>query len=214
MMRKHLLFYALSCFIAFGLSNCTLYDDPSSPSKSSLTVDKTSGLSGITEFTFTITQVSAQGIALLPEGDGKPGILISSSSFVDGKATVKYKYSDIGTFKAVVKTTNASGDGKTVLSSVSDATADIVITSDNNSITDFSFTKPSSTSTKILDKDKTNSDTINVVLPYNPYNGIGLTSLKATFSLSPFSTVSVGGVVQASGATANNFTSTVTYVVS
>jgi hypothetical protein len=212
MMRKHLLFYALSCFIAFGVSNCSYYDDPSSPAKSSVTVDKNSGLAGQTEFTFTITQVAAQNISLLPEGDGRPGILISASSFTDGKATVKYTYSDIGTFSVVVKTNSVSPDGKTIKQTVSDAVT-VTITNDENKITAFSFAGPNSTSTTIKDKVDSNSDTINVVVPYNPFNTLTVKALKATFTASAFATVKVGSTAQSSGTTANDFSSTVTYTV-
>lgn len=212
MLRKHLLFYALACLVAFGLSKCSYYDEPSAPAKSSVTVDNNGqGLLGITEFTFTVTQVAAQNISLLPEGEGKPGILIDPSSFTNGKASVKYTYSDVGVFKVVVRTSSSSADGKTIKTDVSEPVT-VTVTSHQNKIKDFGFTSPNSTSTTILDNDDSNSDTINVVVPYNPFNG-KTNSLAASFTTSDFATVKVGSTDQTSGTTLNNFSSVVSYTV-
>ncbi|MDQ2656614.1 MAG: hypothetical protein M3Y60_04265, partial [Bacteroidota bacterium] len=79
----------------------------------------------------------------------------------------------------------------------------MVITSDDSSLDDFSFEK--STETEI-DQD---AKTITVTVPY----GTDLTSLAAKFTASAFSTVSVGGTAQESGVTANNFSTPVVYKV-
>jgi len=158
-----------------------------------------------TEFTFTIDQVGSNTVSLLPYGAdhlNDAGILVPSSSFTNGKATVKFVYSQVGTFQAVVVANNHTGDGLSVKNTLSSPTA-ITITSNRNGISDFSF--PTSTKTVI----DTTAHTVTVTVPY----GTDLTALKAKFTVSDFATASVGGTAQTSGSTANNFTSDVVYAV-
>ncbi|HEY8938336.1 MAG TPA: hypothetical protein VIM65_24115 [Cyclobacteriaceae bacterium] len=204
MMRKFTVCLVL-CATGLFVSSCN--DDVSSPPKSTLAVDKTSGLSSDTEFTFTIDQVPGAGTtSLLPYGTENlslGGINIPAASFTGGKATVKFKYAQVGKFQAVVVTNNHSADGKSVKNSYSN-TIEITITSPNAKITDFSFDKISTKTT--IDQD---AKTIEVVVPYKTT----LTALKATFTNDAFSTVTVGSTVQVSGSTANDFTNPVTYKV-
>lgn len=185
----------------FSMVSCD-NDDIAKPPKPTLTVDRTSGLVGDTEFTFTITKVNADAISLLPYGlpGGDGGVLVKD--FKDGVATVKFKYSKPGTFNAIVRSNNHSDDGESA-NTQSDP-IQIVITSDDNSITDFKFDKISTKTT--IDQ---SAGTISVVVPY----GTNLTNLKATFTASQFTTVSVGSTQQTSGTTENNFTGPVVYTV-
>jgi len=192
------------------VSSCN--DDVSSPPKSTLAVDKTSGLASDarstgTEFTFTIDQVPGAGTtSLLPYGTENlslGGINIPAASFTGGKATVKFKYAEVGKFLAVVVTNNHSSDGKSVKNSYSN-TVEITITSPNAEITDFSFDKISTKTT--IDQA---AKTIDVDVPYKT----ALTALKATFTNDAFSKVTVGSTTQTSGTTANDFTNPVTYTV-
>jgi hypothetical protein len=212
MMKRYLMYVGL-CFLMFLGSRCSVYQDASTPPKSSLTVDKTSGLSEDDTFTFTVTGVTADAVALLPMGEGTEGVLVSG--FTNGSATVKYTYPQAGNFNAVVVTSNFSPDGKSVKRTVSAATA-MTITSHHSSISDFSLDE--SSSTVIKDKDKTNSDTILVTVPYNPWfaNADGKHDIKAavaSFDASAHSTVTVGSTAQSSGSTANDFSSVVSYTV-
>jgi hypothetical protein len=192
------------CATWFFVSSCN-DNDVSSPPKSNLAVDKTSGLANETEFTFTIDQApGAASIALLPYGTANLSLGgIPVSSFTSGKATVKFKYAQVGTFDAVVVTNNHSADGKSVKNVYSNAIT-ITITSGKNQISEFTFDKIS-TGTSI-DQD---AHTIAVDVPY----GTDLTALKATFASDAFTKLSVGGAEQTSGTTANNFTNPVTYTV-
>jgi hypothetical protein len=200
MMRRFthylLMLSILSC--AFSCND----EEVEAPPKSTLNVDKTAGLVGDTEFAFTITQVNADAIALLPYGadDGDAGIPVTN--FENGQAVIHFSYERPGTFNAIVRTNNHSGDGNSIRNSDS-APVQIVVTSDDASITDFSF----ETSTKTeIDQD---ARTITVTVPY----GTDLTALKANFTASAFSTVSVGANNQESGVTPNNFSSPVIYKV-
>ncbi|MEO7988884.1 MAG: hypothetical protein ABI663_05040 [Chryseolinea sp.] len=201
MMRKFT-YYLLAFFAIFFVNGCN-EEDVSSPPSSSFTVDKTSGLSDDTEFTFVIDQVNAKSIALLPYGTDHAslgGILVTS--FTDGKATVKFKYPDaVGTFNAVVVTSNYSSDGEEVKRSYSAETA-ITITSDKSEMTSFKFEK--STKDSIAD-----DNSIWVTVPY----ATDITTLKAIFGTSPFADVTVGGTAQVSETTANNFSAPVQYKV-
>ncbi len=192
--------YLLMCSVLSALS-CN-DDEVEAPPRSTLTVDQTAGLVGDTEFTFTISEVNADAIALLPYGadDGDAGILIPS--FENGTAVVRFSYARPGTFNAIVRTNNHSGDGGSIRNTDSQP-VQIVITSDDSSLDEFSFEK--STKTEI-DQD---AKTITVTVPY----GTDLTALAAKFTASAFSTVSVGGTTQESGVTANNFSTPVVYKV-
>jgi hypothetical protein len=200
-MIKRFTNYVLMGAMWFSAVSCDK-DDIAAPPKPTLTVDQTSGLVGDTEFTFTISQVNADAISLLPYGlpGGDGGILVKT--FENGVATVKFKYSKPGTFKAIVRSNNHSDDGESI-NTQSDP-VQVVIASDDNSITEFKFDKIS-TKTEI-DQD---TRTIKVIVPY----GTNLTNLKATYTASGFTIVSVGSAQQTSGTTENNFTNPVTYVV-
>jgi hypothetical protein len=200
-MKRRFTYYFLSCFIWFSLDSCVDNEDISAPPKSALSVDKTSGLVDNTEFTFTVTQVSSQATSLYPYGANEPGFLVTN--FANGQAVVKFKYAKPGTFNAVVKTNNHSSDGKVVENKISDPVT-VNITSDLSAITAFSF--KNSTKTTITE---TPAKTIVVVVPY----GVDVTKLKAIYTASGFSKVTVGGVEQISDSTVNNFSSPKAYVV-
>jgi hypothetical protein len=201
---RNKIYYLMLCLLSLGAISCSdEADSVSSPPAASFTVDKTSGFYGVTEFTFTITQVSSNSISLLPYGVENPslgGVLVPS--FKDGKATVKFTYAKAGIFNAVVVSNNHSTDGKSVKSTYSSVTA-ITINSDKAEITAFSF--PISTKTTI---DQT-AKKIDIVVPY----GTNVTKLIAAFTASDLSTVTVGSTVQKYERTENNFTSPLTYVV-
>lgn len=202
LMMKRFTPFLFACAAALLLIRCD-DDEASSPPKTTFTVDKTTGLANDTEFTFVVDEVSAGDISLLPYGTERPNLGgIRITSFKDGKATIKFKYEEVGTFEAVVVTNNHSADGESVKTSVSDAKT-VTITSNRNEISDFSFEKASSV---VIDQD---DRTITIVVPY----GTDVTALKAKFTASPFTTVTVGGTAQTSDATANNFTNPVTYSV-
>jgi len=176
-------------------------DDVSSPPKTTFTVDKTSGSANDTEFTFVVDQVNASSISILPYGTENPslgGILISG--FTDGKATVKFKYAQVGTFNAVVVTNNHNGAGD-AMNAFSDPIA-ITIGSSLTQLSDFTFDGASKTDTAAVRQ-------ITVTVPF----GTDVTKLKAKFSSSAFSTVWVGNTQQSSGSTANDFTHPVTFTV-
>jgi hypothetical protein len=209
MMRKFtacLVFFASTCFI---LSSCN-DDEPATPPKSSVTVNPNSGLAFDTEFTFTVDQVNADAISLLPYGKENGawgGVLITS--FTGGKATVKFKYEQVGVFEAVVVSNNHNATGD-VSNTYSDPVT-VTVTSDRKKITAFWFND--------ADKDKTVIDeaakTITVTVPYeaNATTPTDVTKLKAKFESSAFSKVSVSGAEQKSGETVVNFSSPVTYTV-
>lgn len=132
--------------------------------------------------------------------DGDAGIRVSS--FENGVANVKFTYSKPGTYNAVVRTNNHSGDGENI-KNVDSSPVQIVITSDDNSLSAFTFEKSTKT---VIDQD---AKTIAVTVPY----GTDVTKLKANFTPSSFSTVTVGGTAQTSGTSENNFSSPVNYTV-
>ena len=207
-MRK-ILYYLIPCLLLIGVESCK-DEDVSSPSAPTFTVDKTTGLYKATEFTFVVDQVGANQISLLPYGVEHPsfgGVSIPASSFINGKATVKFTYAQVGTFNAVAVSNNHSTDGTSIKNTYSDAKS-VTITSDQASITSFSLAtadKKTSTKTTI---DQT-AKTIAVTVPF----GINTSSLKAIFAASALSTVTVGSTVQKSDTTFNNFTTPVTYAV-
>ncbi|MEI9920053.1 MAG: hypothetical protein WDO14_14835 [Bacteroidota bacterium] len=201
---RRILYYSLLCLLWVSVNSCK-DDEASQPPTPTFTVDRTSGLYNSTEFVFTIDQVGSNAVSLLPYGEDHPndaGVLVPSSSFTNGKATVKFVYSKVGTFNAVVVANNHTGDGLSVKNTLSAPQA-ITITSNRNAITDFSFDKSTKT---VID---TTAHTITVTVPF----GTDLTGLKAKFTTSDFATVTVGGTAQTSGTSANNFSSPVTYAV-
>jgi hypothetical protein len=201
-MMKRFTPFLFACAAALLLVRCD-DDEASSPPKTTFTVDKTAGLANDTEFTFVVDEVAAGDISLLPYGTARPNLGgIRITNFKDGKATIKFKYEEVGTFDAVVVTNNHSADGESVKSTLSDAKT-VTISSDRKEISDFSFEKSTST---VIDQD---DRTITVVVPY----GVDVTSLKAKFTVSPFTTVMVGGTAQTSDGTTNDFSDPVTYTV-
>jgi hypothetical protein len=205
-MRK-LFYYSLLCAVWFGANSCK-DESASTPPAPSLTVDKSSGLANDTEFTFTVNNVGSDAISILPYGLdnlNKGGILVSS--FTGGQATVKFKYATIGTFNAVAVANNHSASGKVIKNTYSTPVA-ITISSDQNSISDFNFAGSSKVT---IDQ---GAKTIAVVMPFrNNFVATDKTALKATFTASAFSAVTVASTAQVSGTTVNNFTSPVTYTV-
>lgn len=201
MMRKFTHYLLLSA-IWLSLNSCK-DDEVVSPPQATLTSDKNSGLVGDTEFTFTITEVNADRVSLLPYGDQTGDAGITIGSFEDGVAVVKFTYARPGTFNAIVRSNNHSGDGENIRN-VDSNPVQIVITSDDKSITAFTFEKSTKT---VIDQD---AKTIVVTVPH----GTDVINLKANFTSSAFSEVTVGGTAQTSGSTANNFSSPVSYTVS
>lgn len=192
-------------------SSCNDDEDVSSPPASTIQVNATSGLVGDTEFTFTISSADASAITILPKGQentGKAGILVSKAQFSGGStATVKYKYDEPGVFSPVVVTTNYSLDGKNVKQTVS-APVTVTITSNKNEISAFSIGDNKS---ETIDQ---GAGTILVKVPFDPYGKTGgLSAVKATFTAAAFSVVTVGGTVQKSGETPNDFSTPKVYTV-
>ncbi len=201
--------YLLICSAWFSLASCD-DDEVSAPPQSSFTQDKTSVLTG-DEVTFVVDEVDADAIALLPYGQaegGRAGVLIPKSAFTNGKATITYSYSQIGSFQPVVVTSNFTNNGKAVERTYS-AASSMTVSSSDKEISAFTFENSTKTT---IDQD---AKTIVVEMPYATSKGvhIDISSLKAKFSASPFTTVTVGGAAQTSEATANNFTSPVVYRV-
>jgi hypothetical protein len=210
MIRKFTTFLLIySCW--FCLTSCD-DDEASAPPKPSFTQDVSAILTG-EEVTFTVDQVDADAIALLPYGSeesGRAGVLIPKASFVNGKATIKYSYSQVGEFQPVVVASNFTADGESIERTFSDP-EDISVSSDDKSITAFTF--PFANETEI-DQD---ARTIAVEIPYESTEDtpvpLNRAALVAEFTASPFTTVTVGGTAQTSETTANNFTNPVVYRV-
>jgi hypothetical protein len=226
-MRRHL-YYSLLCLLWISMNSCK-DDEVAAPPTPSFTVNKISGQLG-DEFLFTVDQVDGNSISLLPYGADNPsagGILIPKSSFTNGKATVAFKYGRVGKFNAVVVANNHSTDGNSVKNTVSDA-REITISSSSAEITDFSvgilttdgFAKDIFTSlttkTTINKVAKTILLEVRYSLPKdskNPNYFTDATKLIATYAVSGNTTVTVNGTAQKSGATENNFSNPVNYVV-
>jgi len=192
---RRILYYSLVCLLWVSVNSCK-DDEASQPPTPTFTVDRTSGLYNSTEFVFTVDQVGANAVSLLPYGAdhvNDAGILIPASSFTNGKATVKFVYGQVGTFNAVVVANNHTGDGLSVKSTTSSPTA-ITITSNRNALLDFSFDHSTKT---VID---TVAHTITVTVPA----GTDVTNLTAKFTASNFATVT--------GDT-KNFSSPVVYTV-
>ena len=199
MMRKFT-HYILMSVIWCGVVSCE-DDEISAPPKPSFQADKTTAEVG-EEITFTIPRVDADAVSLLPYGlpGGDPGVLVT---FTEGTATVNFAYARPGSFQAIVVANNHTGDGESVRNVQSEPIS-ITITSSKSAITAFSFADIS-TETEI-DED---AKTIEVTVPH----GTNLTALKASFTASGFSTVTVGGAAQTSGTTANDFSTPKVYRV-
>lgn len=205
--------YVFLGVIWFSVVSCD-NEEIVAPPKPTLTVDQTSGLVGDTKFTFTVSEVDADAISLLPYGEGgDAGIQVTN--FANGVATVEFSYGKPGTFQAIVVSNNHSSDGEEIANVKSDPVT-VTIASDKSSLTAFRFIRINETATQfeVLDvSTETEIDqddkTIIVEVPY----GTDITTLRAAFTASPFSTVSVGGAAQTSEETANNFSSPVVYRV-
>jgi hypothetical protein len=219
MIRKFTVFWFAAVFIV--VSSCS-DDEVSAPPASAVDVDTETGFADETEFTFEIDQVSANTVALWPEGlnSSEPGIVISQSAFAGGKASVTYKYSHVGTFKPAVVTTNFNKSGSTA-STVAEYANSISISSKKNKITSFNFGKKTvvdntggnvqqwtqqSIKTVIMDKNDLDTDTITVTIPFDPFGADDRVGMKAQFASSYGSTVKVGGTAQSSEVTMNNWT--------
>jgi hypothetical protein len=210
MIRKFTTYLLISsCW--FCLTSCD-DDEATAPPKPSFTQDVSAILTG-EEVTFTVDQVDADAIALLPYGSeesGRAGVLIPKASFVNGKATIKYSYSQVGEFHPVVVASNFTDDGESIERTFSDA-EDISVSSDDREISAFTF--PFATKTTI---DQT-AKTIVVEIPYESTEDtpvpLNRTALVAEFTASPFATLTIGGTAQTSKTTANNFTGPVVYRV-
>src|SRR5882672_9187619 len=211
-MRKYI--YCLM----LGLLGVVFYrcnsDQVSAPSQPSFAVDKTAGLVGSTQFTFTVNHVDADAISLFPYGTEdatKGGILLQPSDFTSGKATLAFTYAFVGTFNAVVVANKHSADGKTV-KNVQSASQTITVTNNQASMSDFSVTDNTTDSKNPVSFTGSFSGTnITVTLPYANRNSI--TKLVAAYTASSFAVVTVGTTTQVSGTTINNFSSPVTYTV-
>jgi len=199
MMRKFTHYLLLSTLL-FSVVSCE-EEEVASPPKPSLTANKTSAQVG-EEIAFTINEVNADAVSLIPYGlpGGDAGVPVK---FAGGTATVRFSYARPGTFQAIVVANNHTGDGESVRNVQSDPVT-ITISSSKSAISAFSFDKLS-TKTVINETNKT----IDVTVPY----GTTLSGLKATFTASGFSTVTVGGTAQVSGTTANDFSTPKVYTV-
>jgi trimeric autotransporter adhesin len=201
MIRKFTRYFVLAS-VGLWVAGCN-DDEVTTPPKPTLQANKSSALVGET-VTFTVTQVDADAISILPYGSpsGDAGVLVQN--FEGGVQTVTFSYGRPGTFQAVAVANNHLNDGTEVRNVISDPVT-IVISSEKNSITEFSFDKVTGSKTVISQANKT----INVTVPY----GTDITKAKAVYTASPFTTVTVGGVAQESGKTENNFSSPKVYTV-
>ena len=200
MMRKFTHFILLSV-VWFSMASCE-DDEIATPAKPTVQATPTNAKVG-DAITFTISEVSAESISLLPYGlpGGDPGIPVTS--FTGGVATVSFSYARPGTFQAIVVANNHSESGEDVKNVQSDPVT-ITSTSSNRAISAFEFADISTETT--IDEE---AKTIEVTVPY----GTDVTTLKATITASAFSTVTVGGTAQESETTVNNFSSPVVYRV-
>lgn len=212
----------MTCLTVLIVSSCK--DEAPSPPKPSFTVNATSGIAGVTKFTFTINQVSADAMTLFPYGveHGAMGtVLIDPTTFSGGQTTVTFTYATVGTWQAVVRSNNHSGDGKSVKNTESDPIA-ITITNNKGTLDAVNFTlgdytkdakkpvKGIKTDTTFVSKTPTSSiHNITVTLPY----GVDVTKLRAIYSADQAAVVTVGSTAQESEKTENNFTGPVVYTV-
>lgn len=204
-------------YLLIGLLGAVFYgcnkDQVSAPSQPTFTVDKTAGLIG-EQFTFTVNQgANTAAVTLFPYGtliDGvaQAGISIEASSFVGGKAQVGVSYTKIGTFTAVVVANNHTANGNAI-SNVSSAPQTITVGSSMDALTSFSLllnpSVPADSVSFPVTFPKTGNN-LTLTLPFG--NGKTQTNLatgvKALYSSSPFSTVTLSS---------SNFTSPVTVTV-
>ena len=177
-------------------------EEIAAPPKPSLQASTSTALTGQT-ITFTVNEVKADAISLLPYGSGTADAGIVISKFTDGRATVTFAYSRPGVFKAIAVANNHSKDGAQV-QNVHSEPVTITISSNNKSISAFAFSGVAGETT--IDE---SAKTIAVKVPY----GTDVSKLKATFTASPFSKVTIGGTEQVSGTTQNSFSSPVIYRV-
>jgi hypothetical protein len=200
-MIRRITTWLIVCSTFLVLSRCK-EDEADSPPRSSFTVDKNAGLAFDEEFTFTIDQVGADNITLYPYGKEKAAWgTVPVTSFTNGIATVKYTYSHVGTFEAVVVTNNHTDHGSSA-SATSDSES-ITVTSDNALITAFSLGGVAA------EFDPEDDNVIELEVPY----GTAVNPGKATFTTTPFAVVTVGATPQTSGTTTNDFTNDVVYTV-
>ncbi len=189
----------LTCLVGAVFYGCNK-DQVGTPSMPSFSVDKTAGLIG-DQFTFTVNQTAnTTAITLFPYGtliDGvaQAGISIDASSFVGGKVQVAVSYTKIGAFSAVVVANNHTANGNAV-SNVTSAPQTITIGSSMNALISFGLllnpSIPADTLTVLATFPKTGTN-LTLVAPYG--NGKTQTNLKtgvkAVYSSSPFSTVTL-----------------------
>jgi hypothetical protein len=211
-MRKKI-YYLMLGLLLIGIESCK-DEEAAAPPKASFQVDKVTTEVG-QPIKFTISQVTAQAVSLLPYGlnNNDAGVLLT---FKDGSAVVDFKYEKPGTFQAVVVSNNHSGDGKSIKNVQSDPIS-ITITSAINTITEFSFVRKIDNKTEPNDPTETVSSktvidqtakTIVVTVPFVT----DITKLKAAFTVS-FSKVTIGAAEQTSGTTVNDFTTPKVYRV-
>lgn len=201
-----------SCFL---LSSCKDEKEAPQPNAPTLAVNATTGKANDTEFTFTISEVNADAITLFPYGKDKPKlgtVQLSKSSFIGGVATVKFKYQQVGTFPAVVVANNHTENGNSIKNQLSNQ-INITITSNKGALSTFTleFVKDEKTviAASSVTPDPLTVGNITVTLPY----GVDKTKLRAVFQADPFAVVKIGDVVQKSGETVNDFTTSKTYTV-
>jgi hypothetical protein len=200
-MIRRITTWLIVCSTFLVLSRCK-EDEADSPPKTSFTVDKNAGLAFDEEFTFTIDQVGADNITLYPYGKEKASWgTVPVTSFDNGVATVKYTYTHVGTFDAVVVTNNHTDHGSSA--NVTSDAESITVTSDNALITAFSLGGVAA------EFDPEDDDVIEIEVPY----GTAVAPGKATFTATPFAVVTVGATTQTSGTTTNDFTNDVVYTV-
>lgn len=200
-MIRRITTWLIVCSTFLMLSRCK-EDEADSPPRSSFTVDKTAGLAFDEEFTFTIDQVNADNITLYPYGKEHAAWgTVAVTQFTSGVATVKFTYSHVGTFDAVVVTNNHTDHGSSA--NVTSDAESITVTSDNAFINSFSLGGVAA------EFDPEDDNVIEITVPF----GTDTLAGKATFASTPFSVVTVGGTAQTSGTTTNNFVNDVVYRV-
>lgn len=221
MIRK-LIICLIACSVVFTLSRCD-DEEVAAPPAATFTVDKNAGLVDET-FTFKINEVDADNITLYPYGTAMAKFgTVPVTSFTGGVATVEFKYSQVGTFEAVVVTNNHNKEGTSIANTVSPTVETITITNNGNELTAFSLQYESFDDKGIKyvtlpDSVKgVGTGNITVYMPWgdvrNRFERINEEELIANFSTAPFATVTIGNTAQESGKTENNFSSPVTYTV-
>jgi hypothetical protein len=225
-MRK-ICYFLLTCLVGAVFYGCNK-DQVSAPSMPTFTVDKAAGLIG-DSFTFTVNQGgNTAATTLFPYGTqiggvAQAGISIDASRFVGGTAQVSFSYTKIGTFSAVVLANNHTANGNAI-SNVISAPQTITIGSGMDALTSFSLllnpTVPADSVSFPVTFPKTGTS-LTVLLPFG--NGKTQTNVatgvKALYSSSPFSTVTLSSTnfstpvtvtVTANNGTAKTYTVTAT----